>query len=330
MELRQLAYVLEIIRLGSFTRASETLHVAQPAISSQVRKLESELGVRLFERTSRRVVVTAAGEAFGVAARRVLEELETLRREMQEHADTERSQVRLGAWYTTTPELPELLAAFARAHSGIDLTIREVTSELMLTMLRHAELDVALPVIHEGLDLTDIEYSVFRVEPFVLIVAPESEMARRDSVRIEELDKVPMVAFGRGSSVQQVIERAFSAAGLLPRIALETSQLSTVRAYVAAGIGAAVVPRSVAEGDGPAVALIALDPSPERVSAIAWHRSLGKAPATQALIMYLTDGLIGRADKLLGGSEGHSSVSEADPETSRSTRRVRAVRQPAP
>jgi DNA-binding transcriptional LysR family regulator len=287
MELREISYVLAVMRRLNFTRASEDLRVAQPALSSQVRKLEAELGVRLLDRTSRHVSITSAGLAFAERAKRIQAEVDALTREMGEYAGAVRGQVRIGGWYITNPELPELLAGFAREHPRVELTVREETSEEMLRMLRSAELDVALPVLRDGLDLSDVEYDVYRTEPFVLVTSRTSRFASRRVVRIDELVDTPLVVFKSGSSLQELVAEAFSAAGLLPRVALETAQLSTARAYASTGLGVAIIPGSVAKTDGPPVAVVPITPAVERVSVIAWRRTLAHSPVTEAFISYL-------------------------------------------
>lgn len=286
MELRQLECAVAVAHYRNFTRAAESLLIAQPALSAQVRRLEAELGVRLFERTTRRVSLTPAGVVFVARAERILAEATAASREMAEHAGAVRGRVRIGAWYTINPELPELVAGFAAEHPQVDITLREENSDVMLDMLRSGELDVALPVIREGLDFSGLDHFVYRREPFVLITALGSELAPRTEVSIEELAETPLIVFKLGSAVRLVVERAFATAGIPPRIAVETAETAGARAFVSAGLGVALIPRSVAERPGPPVATIPLTDAPVRTSALAWRSVGGQSPATQALVSF--------------------------------------------
>jgi DNA-binding transcriptional LysR family regulator len=286
MELRQLECAVAVARHRNFTRAARELLIAQPALSVQVRNLESELGVRLFDRTTRRVSLTPAGAVFVGRAERILADAAAAGREMAEHAGAVRGRVRIGAWYTINPELPELVAGFAQEHPQIDITVREENSDVMLDMLRSGDLDVALPVIREGLDFTGIDHIVYRREPFVLITSLGSELATREEVAIDELAVIPLIVFKPGSAVRRVVEQAFAAAGIPPRIAVETAETAGARAFVSAGLGVALVPRSVAERPGPPVSIVPVRPAPIRTSALAWRHISLASPATHALVDY--------------------------------------------
>ena len=285
MDLRQLSGAVAVARYSNFTRAAASLHIAQPALSAQIRNLEHEVGIPLFERTTRRVVVTPAGLAFIAHADRILAEVDAASREMAEYAGGVLGRVRIGAWYTVNPQLPALLAGFVKTHPNVEITIREENSDVMLDMVRAGELDVALPIMCKGLDLTDIDHLVYLEEPFLLAVAPNSPLASRASVAVEELFDTPMITLKPGSAIRYLIEQAFLAAGGSLRVAVETTETSAARAFVSAGIGAALIPQSVAELPGPPVTLVALSNPPVRASALAWSRGRRTA-ASRAFIAY--------------------------------------------
>src|SRR5947208_9779047 len=142
MELRQLRYVEAVERHRHFTRAAEELHVAQSALSHQVRRLETELGAELFERTSRTVVPTEAGEALAGGARRILAEVDGIRGEIDELRGLVRGRVSVGALLPAGPlDVPALLARFAKAFPGIEVGLREGTAGDMLRYLAADEVD---------------------------------------------------------------------------------------------------------------------------------------------------------------------------------------------
>lgn len=291
MELRQLEYAVAVARYRNFTRAAQDRLIAQPALSAQIRKLELELGVRLFDRTTRRVALTPAGMAFVARAERILAETQATAREMAEHAGAVRDKIRIGGWYSVNPDLPAVLAGFVADHPHIDITIREESSDVMLDMLRNGELDLALLVVRDGLDFSGTERVIYRTEPFVLIASKGSPLAKRKEVEIRELGSTPLIVFKPGSAVRHVVEHAFAAAGVPLHVAVETTETSAARAFVSAGLGVALVPRSVAARAGPPVAILPVIPTPVRTSALVWRQADGDDgsdhTARRAIVGYL-------------------------------------------
>src|SRR5438445_755751 len=124
MELRQLAYFDAVVRHGSFTKAAQRLHIAQPAVSAQIRRLETELGTTLLERTTRRVALTYAGELFLARARQVLAQLDGARADLDELSAVLRGRVRIGATQVVgSLDLPAALASFRRRYPGVSLPL---------------------------------------------------------------------------------------------------------------------------------------------------------------------------------------------------------------
>ena len=148
MELRQLVYAEAVVRHRHFTRAAEELHVAQSALSHQIRRLEAELGTELFERTSRRVVPTEAGEALAQRARRVLGELEGVRGDLDELRGLVRGRISVGALLPAGGiQVTTVLARFTEAFPGIEVSLREGTAADMLELLESDAVDAAFSLI---------------------------------------------------------------------------------------------------------------------------------------------------------------------------------------
>lgn len=286
MELHQLTYMLALERHRSFTRAAAALRIAQPSLSAQIRKLEDEIGVQLFERTTRSVQVTPAGAAFAERARRIVAEVSAVRGEMAEYTLGVRGVVHLGAWFSINPRLPPLLAEFAQQYPNVRIEIREESSPVMLEMLRSADLEVALLTVIGGLDFSAVHRAVYLEEPFVLQVAPESKVGTNATVTVRDLVDEPLVIQKKGSAIRALVEQWFAEAGLEPRIVVETSQTAAIRDLVGAGIGSAIVPQALAAGSGPATRVIRIDDPPIRKSVLAW-RADGVTAAAAALVAYL-------------------------------------------
>src|SRR5579884_3208904 len=136
MELRQLRYLVALAEEGSFTRAAVREHIAQPALSQQLRRLEGELGLLLVERTTRHVSITQAGAVLVARGRRILTELEAAHAELEEIKGIRTGHVRVGAIHTMSPiDVSLTLAIFHERHPGVELTVREESSEELAEMV---------------------------------------------------------------------------------------------------------------------------------------------------------------------------------------------------
>ncbi len=221
MELRQLRYLEAVARHGHFTRAAEELHVAQSAVSHQIRRLEQELGIELLERTTRSVELTAAGRVAVARASAVLAEADGIAGELDDLRGLVRGTILIGALLPAGPlDLPALLAEFSRRYPGIEIEFREGTSAYMREQLAAGELDVAFVLEAEPQppELGRLELSEAEM---VLAMSPSHPLAAKAPLPIEKLDGENLIAFRRGSSVRLALDRALDRVGAKPRIALE-------------------------------------------------------------------------------------------------------------
>lgn len=287
MELRQLRDVVEIARAGGFRRAAARLRVAQPALSQQVRRLETELGVLLLERgPGREARLTPAGAAFLPQAERILMEADALREAMRAHAAGLAGTVRVGAWHSPRPDVPGLIASFSARHPGVEVILREDTAARMLDLVRAGELDLAVVILSEALDLEGLTVAPLLTEPLVVAAEPGGTLAGRTRVRLGELREERLVMFPPGSAMRGILERACAAEGFRPRAAVEAMGFSAARAYASRGLGLAFLPASLPEETGPPVDVAWLDPVLERTSALAWRASGALSPAAAALLAH--------------------------------------------
>jgi len=171
MELRQLRYLVALAEERNFTRAAEHEHVAQPALSQQIRRLEEEVGLALVERTTRRAALTDAGELLVVRARRVLAELEAADTELQALRGLTTGHVTIGAMHTMGPiDLSLVLARFNHLHPDVELTVREQSSEEMAAMLRIDELDLAFLSVTERIESHGLGLEQLVAEELVVLL----------------------------------------------------------------------------------------------------------------------------------------------------------------
>jgi DNA-binding transcriptional LysR family regulator len=287
MELRQLRYLEAVARHGHFTRAADELHVAQSAVSHQIRRLEHELGVELLERTTRSVRLTAAGRAAVGRARAALAEADGIRGELDELRGLVRGTLAIGALLPAGPlDLPALLSDFSRRYPGIDIVFREGTAADLRAHLARGELDVAFSLEAEA-PKDELERRVLSQAEMVLAMSPEHPLAAKRPLPIERLDGENLIAFRHGSSVRLALDRALERVGAQPRIALEGSDLLLIRALAAKGFGVAVLPRSFAELAGPPLSIRPLRPAISLPVVLLWPGSRSQSAAARAFVEFI-------------------------------------------
>jgi LysR family transcriptional regulator, transcription activator of glutamate synthase operon len=281
MELRQLRSLVALAEERHFTRAAAREHIAQPALSQQIRRLEDEVGIGLVERTTRSVRLTEAGEALVARARRVLIEVDAARAELQALNGLQTGHVTVGAMHTMGPidvSLP--LALFHERFPGVELTVREQSSEELADMLRDDELDIAFLSVTERLEGHGLGLHQLVSEEVVLVVAPGHRLAGRRRVRMAELAGEEFISYREGSRLRELLLAGGRAAGFEPRVTLESNESERIRRLVGRGLGIAILPRSDAERPGAATATIALaEPSLRRDITLAWREGRALAPA---------------------------------------------------
>src|SRR5215831_10326826 len=229
MELRQLAYFDAVARHGSFTKAAQRLHVAQPAVSAQIRRLEAELGATLLERTTRRVALTQAGELFLARARQVLAQLDAARADLGELSAVLRGRVRLGATQVVgSLDLPAALAQFRGRYPGVSLTLHSGLIAKLPGLLDAGDVDLVIGPVHDDLP------AAFHARPLVAQRGPPLTAARDET----------FVCLAADSRLHAILTGAAAAEGLVPRIEFETYGPASIRELVAAGLGVALLARS--------------------------------------------------------------------------------------
>lgn len=285
MERRQLTYLVAIVDHGSFTAAADALHVAQPALSQQIRRLEAEVGLLLLRRGPRGVTPTDAGTLLVARARRVLAELEAAAAELDELQGLLRGRVVLGAMGSLGPvDLPALLARFHAAHPQITLEVKEEPTAELVRLIGLDEVDLAFATRQPALP-PGVTEQVMAHEDLVLVVAPGHPLAgRRTPVRLGVLAQDPWIAFKGGTGLRQAMDAATAAAGVRPHVAFASNELDRVLALVTRGLGVSVVPRSTARSARDPIAIVDVTPRLRREIVLLWRDDRPHAPAARALL----------------------------------------------
>ncbi|MGW7103416.1 LysR family transcriptional regulator [Streptomyces sp. NPDC054838] len=255
MEMHQLRYFAAVVEEGSFTGAAARLHVSQSGISTQVGKLERELGQRLLDRSGRRTRLTPAGEAVLPLARQALETLDAIAHTAAEFAEAVRGRVRLGMIRgCSIPGLLDVVAGLAASHPGVELSLHEDDSEALRARVLARSLDLALIAFADGAgngaEGTDgLDVAVFLEEPLTAVV-PVGHRLDRASLRLADLQAENVLCLPPGTGIRAAYDRSCERAGLRPKVAIEAGSPLALTGLARRGAGVAVLTRSSAADEG--------------------------------------------------------------------------------
>ncbi|MFN4008569.1 MAG: LysR family transcriptional regulator [Pannonibacter sp.] len=241
LTLKQIQGFLAVAEAGSFSMAAKRLNTAQPALSQAIKDLEAELGVRLFDRTTRRVELTDAGREFHIASAKIIDDLEHAVEGVHMLAERRRGKLRVAAPpLLASYVLPKVIAEFQAAYPGIVVQLSDVGTEQILDAIRTAKADCGIGTFPPADD--DIERQPLIRDSLMLFCPAQSLIAGRDRVAWRELADLPLITLTRESGIRLLVEVGFEAAQTPPRIAFEVTQVTTALALVEAGLGVAVLP----------------------------------------------------------------------------------------
>ena len=290
MDTRHLEYFVAVAEELSFTRAAERLQAVQSTVSSGVAVLEREVGTALFIRSTRHVALTRAGSDLLPRARTALDAVNQMRTAGARATGRVTGSLRVGM--LTNLEslgLPRVFGAFHRAHPGVELSMRTSPrgSTGLVDDVRRSRVDVAFCGLAVD-DLTGVHAQVLRRQPFVALLPSGHALADESAVSLADLLGDDFVEMPVGFGNRKVVDDWLRDASVCRRVTLEVPDLSTVPAYVAAGLGVAVVPEQTAVGAVRASGLVAVplvEPLVWELSVIA--RTEGRSPAVDALLTHL-------------------------------------------
>jgi LysR family hydrogen peroxide-inducible transcriptional activator len=293
MNLRDLRYLVALAEALHFGKAAEACHVSQPTLSTQIKKLEDELGVALVERAPRHVMLTAAGRDIATRARRVLAEVDQMRETARRTSDPEAGSVRLGLFPTLGPYLlphvvPRIRARFPR----LELLLVEEKTEAVLHMLRDGKLDAAVLAMPLHEDWLEAEF-LFE-EPFLLAV-PEGHplAAQRGNLRLSDMGDQHLLLLEEGHCLRDQALEVCHLAGAGEKEGFRATSLETLRQMVAAGVGVTLLPMlAVKPPVSPSenIRLLAFnDPAPSRRMAMVWRKTSAMTGFLHELAAVLRD-----------------------------------------
>ncbi|MBV8933665.1 MAG: LysR family transcriptional regulator [Kutzneria sp.] len=292
MELRQLEYLIAVAEEANFTRAAATLHVAQPGVSAQIRRLEHELGQQLLDRSGRSVRLTEVGAAVLPYARAALSAVAGVRLAVDELAGLVRGHVAIGTVTSHGVDLAPLLAEFHTDHPAVEISLIEDDSDRLVDALRGGGLHAAI-IAFGATPLPGLEVTVVADEPIVAAVNHDDDLAGQSAIPLTALRERVLISLPMGTGVRSLLDGACSDAGFSPRIAFEAGTPEVLAHFAACGLGVAILPASVAAAREDLHAVRIIRPALRGRLGFAWRAEGPVSPAARA---FLT-----RARRILGG-----------------------------
>jgi len=281
-------YVIAIAEEKNFTRAAERCFVVQSSLSHQLKALERELGVTLFARSSRRVELTAAGEAFLVHARASLDAAERAASEAAAANGQIRGSLTVGVIPTVTAlDVPAALGRFHRTHPAVRIRLRGGGSDEFIAAIGAGGMDVAVLGLPDSTSPTGVATRVLARERLVAVVSADHQLAGRRRLQLQELAGEAFVDFPEGTPGRIPSDLAFHAVGVRRDVAFEVMSTDLMLDLVRQGLVVALLPPAVIPGDGDDLRTISLTSGPTRIEYLAWS-SFNPAPAAQAFLSCLS------------------------------------------
>ncbi|HKX55676.1 MAG TPA: LysR substrate-binding domain-containing protein [Xanthomonadales bacterium] len=276
MNLRALQYFVKLADIRHFSKAADACFVSQPTLSTQIKKLEEELGTQLVERSPKNIMLTPVGEEIAERARKLLADVEQIRAVARRSSDPAEGNLRLGLFPTLAPYLlPHVVPGLRHRFPRLRLQLTEEKTEMLLRMLHRGELDaalLALPIPEAGLQIEIL----FR-EPFLLALPAHHELAQAPEVSIDDLHGNELLLLEEGHCLREHALEVCTLAGAHERVDFHASSMETLRQMVAAEVGITLMPKLAVMPPIAATDNLVTRPfsgkAPSRTIALAWRSS---------------------------------------------------------
>jgi len=270
MELLQLQYFRKVAELEHMTKAAEELHIAQPALSKTISRLEEDVGVPLFDRKGRQIRLNAYGKAFLRKVETALQALEDGQKEVEDMAGLERGRVYVAT--TTHKCFSDAIGDFIARRPGARLHISQASEAEKTEKLRRGELDLC--ITFPPIQLPDIEGAAFLTERIMLAVPLGHPFAGRGSIRLAEAAAEPFICIKPENPFREMTDEFCRQAGFAPNVVCEVDEHSAVGHFLSTGIGIAFLPETLLEKfDAPFHVLEIEEPECLRTYQIAWAKN---------------------------------------------------------
>jgi len=286
MNLRALKYLVKLAELQHFSRAAEACFVSQPTLSTQIRKLEDELGVQLVERAPRNIQLTPVGREIAARARHVLRDIEQIKSTARRSIDPEKGTLRLGIFPTLAPYLlPHVVPGIRERFPDLKLQLAEEKTADILRLLEDGDLDAGLLAL--PLDDDSLAMEILFEEPFVMAMPGSHPLAERTSIELDDLVDAELLLLEDGHCLRDQALEVCALAGARERVDFHATSMETLRQMVAANVGVTLMPVLAVQPPIAVTANIELrpfrEPAPSRTIALVWRRSSPLGPLMKSL-----------------------------------------------
>ncbi len=284
MNLRDLKYIVAVAESRSFVQAAENCFVSQPTLSTQIKKVEDELGVKLFERTNRKVMMTVVGESIVASAQSVLDEVERMKVLAANAQDPLAGELRLGAFPSLASYLfPGLVLTIKQALPRIKLILVEEKTNILIAQLERGEIDAAflsLPLKEDFL----VSQPLFD-DAFELAVSIGHPLAEKKRVIASELQNQQLMLLDEGHCMRDQALQFCQWSGALEQLGVRAASLETLRQMVIAGTGVTLIPEIAIKKEEEGICYIPFDePVPKRVIGLVWRKSSERVQLMERLV----------------------------------------------
>lgn len=289
MEIQQLYYFKAVAELQHMTRAAEKLSISQPALSKSIANIEQELGIPLFDRHGRAIVLNRFGEMFLRHVDNILEEYSKMIREFEDITKPGYGKVAFGFIHTLGMEVvPELMAVVPTVYPNLEVSLNQATSLTLLKRLEEGVIDMCLTQEFTS-KLIEVEWVELWTEELFVIVPDTHPLAEKEEIQLKEIEGEPFISIKRGNSLRQIVDELLKKAGMKANISYAGEEMHTVAGFVGAGLGVSVIPDIKGLDHFNVKKLSVIEPKCERKIGIAWAKDRYMSPAANEFKEFLID-----------------------------------------
>lgn len=289
MEIQQLEYFKVVAEMQHMTQAAERLNISQPALSKSISNIETIIGVPLFDRQGRSIVLNRYGKLFLESVDIILNEYEKAKQEIGSLVMPGFGEVSLGFIHTLGMEVvPELMAHVPKQYPNMRFNLTQATSYNLLRGLEEGNIDLCLSqkLISK---IIDVEWTELWSEELFVIVPKQHEFANRDSIRLEEIKDEPFISIKRGNALRHIVDKLFKQAGITMNETFSGEEMHTVAGFVGAGLGVSLIPNVKGINEYNVSKIRVSEPICERKIGVSWVKGRYLSPAAQQFKNYLID-----------------------------------------
>lgn len=288
MDLRKLEIFVRVAQLKNFSRAAASLHMAQPAVSIAIRKLEEEVEARLLDRSGRHARLTAEGENLLKRAQFILREVEDLKRSTSAMRDLMQGELSIGCpSMLATYFLPDLLSGFLRKHPGLHAAVTQAGTTRVEQMLLDDEIELGVTTKSDLARTPELELVPLVSEQIVLCMAVDHPWAKRCQIKVTDLHETPMVVYESGYYIRSALDHLCAEQGVTPEYRMQSNFLPLLTNMVKQGMGTTVGLKVMADQE-PGIIGVPLSPRTNVRMALAKRRGRSISRANQAFLDWVS------------------------------------------